>query len=247
MTEPSDKDTRSLDALAAEANRCHRECKAAARTALARAVDAGRALIVAKAQVPHGAWGVWLVRNFEGSDRIAQDYMKLARNPRRVAEMDAAGISLRGALQELRPRTELCAGQLLPEAAQSMEATTAARIADWMNALVTTTRSGGHMAFSNAGRHPSPRRGDTDDIDPDRILVPLRLEPVTHDQMMSWLAEYRSRQASARAARERALEIKRLKAAARKAEREAQRGHRTGAFPCPTCHRFKSRPSYVCS
>jgi hypothetical protein len=37
-------------------------------------------LIEAKEQVAYGRWGVWLSKNFDLTDRTAQQYMRMARN-----------------------------------------------------------------------------------------------------------------------------------------------------------------------
>ena len=45
---------------------------------LEHALAAGRLLAEAKSQLPHGAWSRWLADNFEGSERTAQAYMRVA-------------------------------------------------------------------------------------------------------------------------------------------------------------------------
>jgi hypothetical protein len=90
-----------LPALAEQINREHGLCRASWRDSLQHALIAGRLLTEAKAQVPHGEWLDWLRTNFDGSERAAQGYMRLARepNPQRVADT-----SLRQALQALANR-----------------------------------------------------------------------------------------------------------------------------------------------
>jgi hypothetical protein len=91
-----------LAALAEEINREHGVCVASYRDCLRHAIICGRLLIEAKAQVSHGEWLDWLCGNFDGSERAAQGYMRLARepNPQRIADM-----SLREALQAVaKPR-----------------------------------------------------------------------------------------------------------------------------------------------
>lgn len=87
-----------LPVLAEDINREHGLCVASHRDSLRHAIICGRLLIAAKAQVPHGEWLEWLGGNFNGSERAAQGYMRLARepNPQRVADT-----SLRKALQAL--------------------------------------------------------------------------------------------------------------------------------------------------
>ena len=50
---------------------------------LAEEIRLGKWLIAEKAKLRHGEWKEWLGRNFKGSQRTAQVYMKLARNPSR--------------------------------------------------------------------------------------------------------------------------------------------------------------------
>jgi phage N-6-adenine-methyltransferase len=94
----------ALDNLAAEINAEHRACEAALKSGLGHALKAGDLLMEAKSRTGHGEWGRWLAKNFEGSERTAQAYMKVARelpglegeDPQRVADL-----SFRGALKEL--------------------------------------------------------------------------------------------------------------------------------------------------
>lgn len=44
------------------------------------AIQAGEALLAAKAKIDHGKWGAWLESNFDGGVRTARGYMKLAEN-----------------------------------------------------------------------------------------------------------------------------------------------------------------------
>lgn len=91
--------------LATAINDEHRAACDAMSSGLAHAIRAGELLIEARAAVPHGSWLPWLHDHFEGSERTAQVYMRLARhgatlepgpNPQRVADL-----SLRGALAAL--------------------------------------------------------------------------------------------------------------------------------------------------
>jgi hypothetical protein len=82
----------SLATLAAEINREAGLADEAWALAVQHALRAGELLIQAKAELRHGEWLPWLRDNFERSERTAQLYMALARNPQRVA-----GLSLRAA------------------------------------------------------------------------------------------------------------------------------------------------------
>ncbi len=100
--------TLGLPELAEGIRREHKACSAAAQTALDHAFEAGRLLLEAKALCGHGNWGQWLTENFDGSERLAQQYMRLAvkrpeleANPQRVSDL-----SLREAIalvQEKKP------------------------------------------------------------------------------------------------------------------------------------------------
>src|SRR5690554_4799061 len=68
----------STQTLATEANNHHQAAQNKARQAVAHALEAGRALAKAKAQLPHGQWADWLAVNFKGSDRHARRYIALA-------------------------------------------------------------------------------------------------------------------------------------------------------------------------
>jgi Protein of unknown function (DUF3102) len=70
------------------------------------AINAGRLLIEAKAQLEHGQWLPWLQEHCQVSERTARPYMRLARH---AAELEAnrqrdAGLTVRGAIELLAPR-----------------------------------------------------------------------------------------------------------------------------------------------
>jgi hypothetical protein len=93
-----------LEALASRINAEHRACEEALKTGLRHALAAGELLLEAKGRIKHGDWGAWIRDNFEGSERTAQAYMKVARElpglegakTQRVADL-----SFREALKEL--------------------------------------------------------------------------------------------------------------------------------------------------
>lgn len=70
----------ALPELAKIANEAHRECEAAANSAVQHALTAGRALEEAKSSVAHGNWGDWLKANCSIPERTAQFYMRVSRN-----------------------------------------------------------------------------------------------------------------------------------------------------------------------
>lgn len=67
-----------LAQLAAEINAEHRLFQTALRSSLDRARSAGELLIQAKGLCSHGTWLAWLADHFEGSERTAQAYMRVA-------------------------------------------------------------------------------------------------------------------------------------------------------------------------
>jgi hypothetical protein len=68
-----------LPVLAAEIRSAHEGVEIAARTAAERAVAAGKALIEAKALLPHGAWLPWLREHCRIPERSVQFYMRIAK------------------------------------------------------------------------------------------------------------------------------------------------------------------------
>ncbi len=72
--------------------------EAAVRTVFDRAIRIGELLNEAKALVPHGAWLPWLSEHFRGSERTAQAWMQLAREPKSATVAD---LGVRGALEAL--------------------------------------------------------------------------------------------------------------------------------------------------
>ncbi len=101
MTEVDKK----LDTLAEKINREHRRVESAVGSALEHAQRAGRLLIEAKERVKHGEWLPWLEENFEGSERVAQMYMRVHGHwPEIEAKTKSVSdLTLTGALQSIGP------------------------------------------------------------------------------------------------------------------------------------------------
>jgi hypothetical protein len=87
--------------IAARINEAHDRASASARSTIVAAMEAGRLLIQAKAEVVHGGWLSWLKANTSVSERTAQYYMKLADDPSKSAII--ADLTLVGALKLLAP------------------------------------------------------------------------------------------------------------------------------------------------
>jgi hypothetical protein len=96
--------TFSLSSIASEANREHKLATDAACSALEHACRCGELLTQAKSEVGHGKFLPWLKANFAGSERTAQNYMRLASNPQRVADLGCD--SIRAAIEALTDRPE---------------------------------------------------------------------------------------------------------------------------------------------
>jgi phage N-6-adenine-methyltransferase len=85
--------------LARIANDEHKLAREAGESMLEHAFRAGHSLTAAKRQLRHGEWIPWLEANFEGTPRIAQHYMKVAANTKRVSHMGEP--SLRKAIKAI--------------------------------------------------------------------------------------------------------------------------------------------------
>ena len=71
-------DAGRLKLLAEKVNREHRQAQRAAGQAVKHAVEAGELLLKAKEAVGHGGFTKWIEENFEGTQRHATRYMRLA-------------------------------------------------------------------------------------------------------------------------------------------------------------------------
>jgi DNA-binding Xre family transcriptional regulator len=97
-----------LDDLAQRINEEHRKVEVAMGNALKHARRAGKLLVEAKEGMPHGEWLGWLEANFEGSERVAQMYMRVHSH---WAEIEAntksvSDLTLTGALRAIGPPEE---------------------------------------------------------------------------------------------------------------------------------------------
>src|SRR5688500_13829097 len=77
-TEPEADNKR--ETLPERINAEHESCISSANRALHHALRCGELLIEAKAACSHGEWGPWILHNFEGSNRTASAYMRIAGN-----------------------------------------------------------------------------------------------------------------------------------------------------------------------
>jgi len=136
---------RGLEPLADEIRRHHKAVERHARSMLDEAVAAGEKLIEAKGLLRHGEFGPWLT--YCGLNRrTAQLYMKLAREKRNVAVLEAE--SIRGALEALD-------GKPKPKPKARPESW------DW---FFRSNRSAGDRSVWIAGSAPVPEIGDRYDF-----------------------------------------------------------------------------------
>jgi hypothetical protein len=96
---------RALPALASEIRQEVDAAERAWQDGVGHAIRAGELLLKAKAQVKHGEWLPWLEANFPGSERSARNYMRLAANRQRVADLPTIREAV-AALAEVKPRRE---------------------------------------------------------------------------------------------------------------------------------------------
>lgn len=78
---------RRLAVLADEVRHEVGQADADFQSAVQHAIQAGEKLTEAKGLVGHGEWLPWLQQNFPGSERTARNYMRLAANRQRVADL----------------------------------------------------------------------------------------------------------------------------------------------------------------
>jgi hypothetical protein len=71
--------TRSLPEMATQINEAHEKCVQSVSMALEHARQAGELLQQAKDVLAHGQWLPWLKANCPFSERVAQNYMRVAR------------------------------------------------------------------------------------------------------------------------------------------------------------------------
>jgi len=94
-----------LLALAARATAAHRAVGRHARGMLRQAVEAGRVLRLAKAQLPHGSWIRWVEGTARIPRRTASDYTRLAAKWADAAHLPPDDTTIREALKVLTGET----------------------------------------------------------------------------------------------------------------------------------------------
>ena len=92
LVQMADELRKTLKLLAKAANMSHRWAAASAGAAINHMVGAGHALVQARELCEEGGWLRWLRKNFEGSVRTAQRYMRVARHLP-ASKLDATRVS----------------------------------------------------------------------------------------------------------------------------------------------------------
>jgi DUF3102 family protein len=115
------KQSNRLAVLAAEIKTEHLAAHAAMKAGIAHAIAAGERLNEAKTQLLHGQWLPWLQDHCAISERMAQRYMRLAKNKEKLKSDTVSDLTLRGALDALaqhlppeEPELELPPRTLMP-------------------------------------------------------------------------------------------------------------------------------------
>lgn len=83
-----------LPMLAVVAREAHEGVLGAAKTAAERSIEAGNALLEAKALLPHGQWLPWLREHCNIPERTAQLYMKIAESGLKSAIVADIGLKM---------------------------------------------------------------------------------------------------------------------------------------------------------
>lgn len=122
----------------------------------------------------------------------------------------------------------------------------AERIARAHNDLRAALLRGGVLVFSPAAYSVEPAVDGVPGLDLDRLPFPCHDREVTVDEVQAWLDEYRDHQATAREQIEREREEAAMRHSMRVGAANAARGYKRRGFQCPSCKRFKSRPSAQC-
>jgi len=115
----------ALRDLAGRINEEHRLCESALRSGLGHALEAGRLLLQAKKLCGHGLWDGWLTDSFEGSDRTARAYMRVAREWPKLADrfrQRVADLTFSGALRVLAGNSRTLASKPKEEQTSALKA-----------------------------------------------------------------------------------------------------------------------------
>ena len=104
----------ALETLAEAANDAGEQVEKHAKSAVSIAVIAGKALMAAKSQVPHGEWLGWLGKNWNYSPSTAQNYMLIANTQHAGNLADAK--SVREALRIITDAKQEKDSEIVPRA-----------------------------------------------------------------------------------------------------------------------------------
>lgn len=104
----------ALETLAEAANDAGEQVEKHAKSAVSIAITAGRALIAAKSQVPHGEWLGWLGKNWNYKQSTAHTYMQIANSQHAGNLADAK--SIREALRMMSDAKQELESEIVPRA-----------------------------------------------------------------------------------------------------------------------------------
>jgi hypothetical protein len=93
-----------LPELAAQIRSAVADAEKAVQVTVEKAIEAGRALLEAKAILAHGRWLPWLEQHVELSDRQAQKYMRIATYDKQIRPK--ADLSINKALSDIADEAE---------------------------------------------------------------------------------------------------------------------------------------------
>jgi hypothetical protein len=113
----------ALSDLASRIRQAHERCHASLTQGLQHALEAGQLLLQAKERVPHGMWLSWLGSSCDLGERLAQRYMRVARDLPRLSPANTtrvSDLSFRQALTLIASNTQTARQlQKLPEEEQA--------------------------------------------------------------------------------------------------------------------------------
>ena len=105
-------------------NRLHRAVETTAHKTVEHAMECDRLLLQAKSQLHHGEWAEWLKKNFHGSKRTAQTYMRVAREVPKLKDAKAqrvAHLTLQQAVAAVASNSQKVASREPTEQTQTLK------------------------------------------------------------------------------------------------------------------------------
>ena len=115
-----------LPIIAAKINKAHADAWRSFRAGLTQAIEAGTLLIEAKEKNGHGGWLLWLKDNVDFSDRMARNYMRLAKHQDKFGANSAtvADLAVREAIASISNEQQRLARLPAPVVSEVLAKTT---------------------------------------------------------------------------------------------------------------------------